>query len=156
MRYLEKHNVEKIKTIGDSYMVVGGVPNRDPLHCQHIANFAIEAEAFMEEYSKTLNFPLKMRVGIHTGTVAAGIVGKKRFSYDLWGDVVNVASRYESTSQPDKIHVSEAVKIRLEDDYIFIDGGMVELKGKGSAKSYFLVGKKSDLPQVIPFRGTNS
>ena len=150
---VEKHSVEKIKTIGDSYMVVGGVPNKDPLHCQHVAEFAIEAEKFLEEFSKSLAFPLHMRIGIHTGTVAAGIVGKKRFSYDLWGDVVNVASRYESTSQPDKIHVSEAVKIRLDDDYIFIDGGMVELKGKGLAKSYFLMGKKSDMPQVIGFRG---
>ena len=153
---VEKHSVEKIKTIGDSYMVVGGVPNKDPLHCQHVAEFAIEAEKFLEEFSKSLAFPLHMRIGIHTGTVAAGIVGKKRFSYDLWGDVVNVASRYESTSQPDKIHVSEAVKIRLDDDYLFIDGGMVELKGKGLAKSYFLIGKKADLPQVVQFKSLSS
>ena len=153
---VEKHNVEKIKTIGDSYMVVGGIPNRDPLHCQHVAEFALEAEKFLEEFSRGLRFPLHMRIGIHTGTVAAGVVGKKRFSYDLWGDVVNVASRYESTSQPDKIHVSEAVKVRLDDDYVFVDGGIVELKGKGQAKSYFLVGRKSDMPQVIEFRNPTS
>ena len=149
---VEKHSVEKIKTIGDSYMVVGGVPNRDPLHCQHVADFAIEAGKFIEEYSKELRFPLRMRIGMHTGTVAAGIVGKKRFSYDLWGDVVNVASRYESTSMPDKIHISEAVKVRLDDDYLIVDGGAVDLKGKGLAKSYFLMGKKSEMPQVTPFR----
>ena len=153
---VEKHGVEKIKTIGDSYMVVGGVPNRDPLHCQHVAEFAIESLKFLEEYSRGLRFPLHMRIGIHTGTVAAGIVGKKRFSYDLWGDVVNVASRYESTSMPDKIHVSEAVKVRLDDDYLLIDGGAVDLKGKGSAKSYFLMGKKSEMPQVIEFRSPSS
>jgi len=153
---VEKYKIEKIKTIGDSYMVVGGVPARDPLHCQHVADFAIEAEKFLEEFSKSLKYPLHMRIGIHTGTVAAGIVGKKRFSYDLWGDVVNVASRYESTSQPDKIHVSEAVKIRLEDDYLFVDGGFVELKGKGPSRSYFLMGKKSDQPQVISFRGNSA
>lgn len=149
---VEKHSVEKIKTIGDSYMVVGGVPNRDPLHCQHVADFAIEAGKFIEEYSKELRFPLRMRIGMHTGTVAVGIVGKKRFSYDLWGDVVNVASRYESTSMPDKIHISEAVKVRLDDDYLIVDGGAVDLKGKGLAKSYFLMGKKSEMPQVTPFR----
>lgn len=149
---VEKHSVEKIKTIGDSYMVVGGVPNRDPLHCQHVADFAIEAGKFIEEYSKELRFPLRMRIGMHTGTVAAGIVGKKRFSYDLWGDVVNVASRYESTSMPDKIHISEAVKVRLDDDYLIVDGGAVDLKEKGLAKSYFLMGKKSEMPQVTPFR----
>ncbi len=93
-----------------------------------------------------------MRIGFHTGTVAAGVVGKKRFSYDLWGDVVNVASRYESTSQPDKIHVSEAVKERLDDDYFFVDGGIVEPKGKGPSKSYFLMGKKTDMPQIVGFR----
>ena len=153
---VEKHGVEKIKTIGDSYMVVGGVPNRDPLHCQHVAEFAIESLKFLEEYSSVLRFPLHMRIGIHTGTVAAGIVGKKRFSYDLWGDVVNVASRYESTSKPDRIHVSEAVKVRLDDDYVLIDGGAVDLKGKGSAKSYFLMGKKSEMPQVIEFRNPSS
>lgn len=148
---VEKHNVEKIKTIGDSYMVVGGVPNRDPLHCQHVAEFAMEVEQFLEEFSKSLQYPLHMRIGMHTGTVAAGVVGKKRFSYDLWGDVVNIASRYESTSQADKIHVSEAVKIRLDDDYLFTDGGFVELKGKGKSKSYFLIGKKADMPQIIKF-----
>ena len=149
---VEKHSVEKIKTIGDSYIVVGGVPNRDPLHCQHVADFAIEAGKFIEEYSKELRFPLRMRIGMHTGTVAAGIVGKKRFSYDLWGDVVNVASRYESTSMPDKIHISEAVKVRLDDDYLIVDGGAVDLKEKGLAKSSFLMGKKSEMPQVTPFR----
>lgn len=148
----EKYQIEKIKTMGDCYMAVGGVPTRDPLHCQHIADFAIDVLNSIQEYGKDLPFELKIRVGIHTGTVAAGIVGKRKFSYDLWGDVVNIANRYEATSHPDKIHVSEAIKIRLDDDYTFMDGGMVELKGKGVAKSYFLIGKKADMPQVIQFK----
>ncbi len=148
---VEKHGVEKIKTIGDSYMVVGGVPNRDPLHCQHIADFALEAQAFIVSYAEGVPYPLQMRTGIHTGTVAAGIVGRKRFSYDLWGDVVNVASRFESTSQPDKIHVSEAVKVRLHDDYVFLDGGTVELKGKEATRSFFLIGKKTLMPGILEF-----
>ncbi|MGD9539387.1 adenylate/guanylate cyclase domain-containing protein [Methylocystis sp.] len=148
---VEKHGVEKIKTIGDSYMVVGGVPNRDPLHCQHIADFALEAQSFIASYGNELPYALHMRMGVHTGTVAAGVVGKKRFSYDLWGDVVNVASRFESTGQPDKIHVSEAVKVRLNDDYVFLDGGTVEFKGKEATRSFFLIGKKTQMPGILEF-----
>ena len=148
---VEKHGVEKIKTIGDSYIVVGGVPNRDPLHCQHIADFALDAQSFIMSFAEGLSYPLKMRMGVHTGTVAAGVVGKKRFSYDLWGDVVNVASRFESTSKPDKIHVSEAVKVRLSDDYVFLDGGTVELKGKEATRSFFLIGKKTQMPGILEF-----
>jgi adenylate cyclase len=148
----EKHQVEKIKTIGDCYMVVAGVPNRDPYHCQHIAEFALDAVRAVEEISAISPLPIRMRMGIHTGTVAAGVVGKKKFSYDLWGDVVNIASRFESTSSPDKIHVSEAVRIRLADDFIFHDSGTVELKGKGAQQSYYLLGKKHELPSVLEFR----
>jgi adenylate cyclase len=145
----DKHSVEKIKTIGDCYMVVGGVPNRDSLHCQHIAEFALDALSYVQRMSNQLPFPVKIRIGIHTGTVAAGVVGKKRFSYDLWGDVVNVASRYESTGEPNKIHVSEAVKFRLADDFTFSDGGEVNLKGKGTVRSFFLI-QRGRAP-VIPF-----
>ena len=148
----EKHGVEKIKTIGDSYMVVGGVPHRDPLHCQHIAEFALEAVAFVRDFSKSFVFPVQMRMGIHTGTVAAGVLGKKKFSYDLWGDVVNVASRFESTSAPERIHVSESVHVRLADDFDFEDSGTVELKGKGSVRSYYLLARKAEASAVLEFR----
>ena len=142
----EKHGVEKIKTIGDSYMVVGGVPNHDQLHCQHVAGFALEAMSFVRSFSSTYPFPIEMRMGIHTGTVAAGVLGKKKFSYDLWGDVVNIASRYESSSSPNSIHVSEAVKVRLADDFVFSDAESVELKGKGIATAYYLLGRKTVIP----------
>lgn len=148
----EKHHVEKIKTIGDCYMVVGGVPNRDPYHCQHIAEFALDAVKVLEEISSSSQLPIKMRMGIHTGTVAAGVVGKKKFSYDLWGDVVNIASRFETTSLPDKIHVSEAVRVRLEDDFLFHNSGSVEFKGKGTQQSYFLLGKKQELASIVQFK----
>lgn len=152
----EKFQIEKIKTIGDCYMAVAGVPTRDPLHCQHVADFALDIINSIQAYEKDLPYSLKIRVGIHTGTVAAGVVGKRKFSYDLWGDVVNVANRFETSSQPGRIHVSETVKMRLEDDYLFSEGGIIELKGKGSTKSYFLVGKKADLPQVIEFKKTGA
>jgi adenylate cyclase len=149
---VEKHGIEKIKTIGDSYMVVGGVPNRDPLHCQHVAEFALDVRGFIEEFSKAYPYPIEMRMGIHTGTVAAGVLGRKKFSYDLWGDVVNMASRFESTSRPNMIHVSEAVFVRLSDDFTFLDGGTVELKGKGVVSSHFLLNRKDDAPKVVEFR----
>jgi adenylate cyclase len=148
----EKHGVEKIKTIGDCYMVVGGVPNRDPLHCQHIAAFAMEALACIERLPQESPYQVQLRIGIHTGTVAAGVVGKKRFSYDLWGDVVNVASRFESTAEPNKIHVSEAVKFRLSDDFMFLDGGEIKLKGKGVMRSFYLLGSKENMPEILEFR----
>ena len=148
----EKHHVEKIKTIGDCYMVVAGVPNRDPLHCQHIAAFAIDARNCIQAFSRDSPYKVHLRMGIHTGTVAAGVVGKHRFSYDLWGDVVNVASRFETSAEPDKIHVSEAVKFRLADDFLFLEGGEVKLKGKGIMKSFYLLGKKENMPEILEFK----
>jgi len=138
----EKHEVEKIKTVGDCYMVVAGIPTRDPLHCQHMAAFAMEALRYIKEISEKSSYNLKLRVGMHTGTVAAGVVGKKKFSYDLWGDVVNIASRFESSGQPNGVHVSEAVRFRLADDFLFSDSGEVNLKGKGPMRSFYLLGRK--------------
>lgn len=148
----EQCGVEKIKTIGDCYMVVAGVPNRDPLHCQHIAAFALKALEYAETLAKETSYNVHLRIGVHTGTVAAGVVGKKRFSYDLWGDVVNVASRFETSSDKNRIHVSETVKFRLSDDFLFLDGGEVKLKGKGTMRSFYLLGKKESMPDVIEFR----
>jgi len=136
--------LEKIKTIGDCYMIVGGVPDRSVTHCQQVADFAIAAIKCVEEYAKESNYDLKIRVGIHTGTVVAGIVGKQKYSYDLWGDVVNIASRMESSGSANKIHITESVKIRLADDYNFVEMGTVDLKGKGITNSFYLTSKKSN------------
>ncbi len=149
---VECHQLEKIKTIGDCYMVVGGVPDRTPLHCQRIAQFALEAIRTIETYSKSFPMPLQIRIGVHTGTVVAGVVGKRKFSYDLWGEVVNMASRYQSTGQPNKIHVSDAVHLRLADDFSFADAGVVELKGHGAEHSWFLTGERAASAEVIELR----
>jgi class 3 adenylate cyclase/HAMP domain-containing protein len=138
------YRLEKIKTIGDCYMVVGGVPDRSPTHCQQVADFAIAAQKSIRAYALESNIDLHIRIGFHTGTVVAGIVGKQKYSYDLWGDVVNTASRMESAGISDKIHVTEAVRVRLADDYTFIENGIVDLKGKGPVKSFILVDKKLD------------
>ncbi len=148
---VQKHRLEKIKTIGDCYMVVGGVPDRSPTHCQQVADFALAALESFNEYAADFVQPLRIRIGMHTGTVVAGIVGKGKISYDLWGDVVNTASRYESTGTPNRIHVSDSVRVRLADDYVFEDGGEIDFKGKGVMHSWFLAGRKREARQIIEF-----
>ncbi len=138
-----KHNVEKIKTIGDCYMVVAGVPDRSPTHAQQIAEFALDMQSALSDYASSSGREISMRTGIHTGTAVAGIVGTSKFTYDLWGDVVNVASRMEATSAPGRIHVSSAVRVRLEDDYEFEDRGTTALKGKGEQNTWFLTDRRT-------------
>ena len=139
-----KLEVEKIKTIGDCYMVVGGIPDRRSTHCQQIADFALEALEQFNDYAKDFGEPLQIRIGMHTGTVVAGVVGTKKFSFDLWGDVVNIASRLESTGVPNRIHVSDAVHVRLMDDFAFEERGDVEIRGKGSIHTWFLLDRNDD------------
>jgi class 3 adenylate cyclase len=136
--------LEKIKTIGDCYMVVGGVPDRSPTHCQQVAEFAIAARESIKSYSVEWGKELDIRIGIHTGTVVAGVVGKQKYTYDLWGDVVNVASRMESASLPGEIHVTETVHLRLADDFLFESRGNIEVRSKGKLNTYFLKGKRTD------------
>ncbi|MFP6580831.1 MAG: adenylate/guanylate cyclase domain-containing protein, partial [Myxococcota bacterium] len=139
-----KLEVEKIKTIGDCYMVVGGIPDRRTTHCQQIADFALEALEQFNDYAKDFGEPLQIRIGMHTGTVVAGVVGTKKFSFDLWGDVVNIASRLESAGVPNRIHVSDAVHVRLMDDFAFEERGNIEVKGKGSIHTWFLLDRNDD------------
>ena len=140
----EKYKLEKIKTIGDCYMAVAGVPDRSPTHAQQMADFAIEALEVLKAQNIRLSRNVQIRIGIHCGTVAAGIIGRKKFAYDLWGDVVNITSRLEGTADPMKIHVSESIHSRLEDSYLFEARGEVELKNRGKLRTYFLVGKKTE------------
>ncbi len=151
---VDKYGIEKIKTIGDAYMAVGGLPDPDDQHCQKVANMAIEInEIIKAKYAEKYN--LKLRIGIHTGKAVAGVIGNKKFSYDLWGDAVNIASRFEASGHPEEIHITEDVKNILADDFIYEDCGEVMIKGKGMMKSYFLKGKKEikNLPDVLPLNG---
>jgi class 3 adenylate cyclase/HAMP domain-containing protein len=138
----EKYKLEKIKTIGDCYMAVAGVPDRSPTHAQQMADFSLEALSILKSQNQKLSRNLQIRIGMHSGTVAAGIIGRKKFAYDLWGDVVNVTNRLEGTAEPMKIHVSESVHARLEDSYLFEDRGEVELRNRGKLRTYYLIGKK--------------
>ena len=138
----EKYKLEKIKTIGDCYMAVAGVPDRSPTHAQQMADFSLEALSALKSQNKQMSRNLEIRIGMHSGTVAAGIIGRKKFAYDLWGDVVNITSRLEGTAEPMKIHVSESVHARLEDSYLFEERGEVELRNRGKLRTYYLIGKK--------------
>ena len=152
---LAEFGLEKIKTIGDCYMVVGGVPERSPIHCQQVARFALAALKTLDDYNRESGQTLQMRMGIHTGTVVAGIVGKQKYSYDLWGDVVNIASRLESTSLPGRIHVASAVRARLLDDFELEERGQVEIRGLGPTQTSFLIQEKAEwAPASLDDRGS--
>ncbi len=129
----ERHGLEKIKTIGDAYMVVGGLPAPMENHAAAVMAMAIDMQAAVKHH------PFKLRIGINTGPVVAGVIGKKKFSYDLWGDAVNIASRMESHGVVDRIQVSTETHGLLKDRFEFEDRGCIKLKGRGQARTYLWV-----------------
>jgi len=139
-----QYGLEKIKTIGDAYMIAGGLPVRSQDHCVRVARFALRLlEVVNEEALRSRNRMLKLRIGIHTGEVVAGVIGTTKISYDLWGDTVNTASRMESHGEPGRIHVSEAVYQQLQHQFIFQERGIIDIKGKGMMPTWFLIAERS-------------
>jgi class 3 adenylate cyclase len=134
--------VEKIKTIGDAYMAVAGLPIPRPDHAQLCAELALgmfdDLKAFNQENGKELD----MRIGLNSGPVVAGVIGFTKFSYDLWGNTVNTASRMESTSKPGRVQVSPATYEAIKDDFTLEDGGLMECKGLGEILTHLLISKK--------------
>jgi class 3 adenylate cyclase len=141
---MEKHNIEKIKTIGDSYMAAGGLPTVNETHAQDVVKAALEIQQFMldlAEKKKANNEPFfEIRIGVHTGPVIAGIVGVKKFQYDIWGDTVNTASRMESSGNVGKVNISESTYqiVKNNDEYSFESRGKIEAKGKGLLEMFFV------------------
>jgi class 3 adenylate cyclase len=152
-RLAEKHGLEKIKTIGDAYMVVAGIPQPVADHAVAIAHMALDMLQGVTEYGKRTGTDLSIRIGIHTGSVVAGVIGRKKFIYDLWGDTVNTASRMESHGLPGRIHVSEATYQELQYLFEFEPREPIEVKGKGQMKTFLLLGQRARESIRIPGTG---
>jgi class 3 adenylate cyclase len=135
---VDQLKVEKIKTIGDAYMAVSGIPTPNPDHVQTIAELALEMREAVVKYRHLTGTPLEVRIGVHTGPVVAGVIGARRFLYDLWGDTVNTASRLEQSSVPGEIRISAEVAACLAPTYEVEPRGMVKLKGKGEVAAFAL------------------
>jgi PAS domain S-box-containing protein len=140
-RLAEKHGLEKIKTIGDAYMLVGGLPEPRVDHAEAVAAMAIDMLEEIRRFRRPDGQPCRIRIGLNTGPVVAGVIGTRKFSYDLWGDTVNVASRMESHGAAGQIHVSEATYRRLCERYTFSPPQSTEIKGRGTMTTYFLTGR---------------
>jgi PAS domain S-box-containing protein len=136
--------LEKIKTIGDAYMVAAGlpIPRRD--HAEAIADMALAMQSAVERFQSEQGESIQIRIGINTGIVVAGVIGTNKFIYDLWGDAVNIASRMESSGQPGSIQVTEATYERLKNKYVFQKRGIIDVKGKGQMETYWLMDSQTN------------
>ena len=134
--------VEKVKTIGDAYMAVAGVPEPDPNHATAMALMALGMLDALHRFNENYDPPFQMRIGIQTGPVAAGIIGSHRFLYDIWGDTVNMAARFESYSEPDRIHVTAEMAHLLQPDFMVEPRGIMDIRGKGEVETFFLNGRR--------------
>jgi class 3 adenylate cyclase len=141
-----EHRLEKIKTIGDAYMVASGLLGNSSDHAEHLAKTALEMQEAIGRR------PLQLRIGIDIGPVVAGVIGRRRFIYDLWGDTVNTASRMESHGLPGTIQVTERAYRRLASTFAFRERGIVEVKGKGPIRTYLLVGTQTNATSEAPAR----
>jgi adenylate cyclase len=141
---VDQHGLEKIKVSGDSYMVVSGVPQPRSDHVEALADLALDMAETAKGIRDSRGNVLPLRIGLASGPVVAGVVGSRRFFYDVWGDAVNVASRMESTDSVGRIQVPEDVYRRLKNDFVLQERGAVAVKGKGVMRTWYLIGRKPD------------
>jgi class 3 adenylate cyclase len=139
---IEKYNLEKIKTIGDSYMCAGGIPLPNENHVLNIVRAGLEIQNYVKEHNKKRIEqqlpPWVARIGIHVGPVIAGVVGKKKYAYDIWGSTVNIASRMESNGEPGRVNISQAVFDQIKDHYACSPRGKIRAKNIGEIDMYFI------------------
>jgi class 3 adenylate cyclase len=140
----DRFGVEKIKTLGDTYMAACGVPAAQPDHAERLANLALRMLSIAERFESDRHLPVHFRIGLHTGPAIAGIIGRRKFCYDLWGDTINVAALLQSAGAPDRIHVSQAFREALGNTFVFQAREPIELKGRAPAPSYYLLGRADD------------
>ena len=140
-----QHEVEKIKTIGDAYMAATGILHDDEGSLKRLAQLSIAMHQEVEKLNQELNVELKLRIGLHTGPVTAGVIGSRKFIYDLWGDTVNIAARMESHGIPKRTQVSEAVYLNLKGRFLFEPLGAKTIKGKGEMNTYLLISERIDV-----------
>lgn len=138
-RLAQRHGLEKIKTVGDAYMLAAGLPAARADHAEAMAKMAVDMLAEFTRLREALGLDLAIRIGMESGPVVAGVIGRHKFSYDLWADTVNTASRLESNGVPGRIQVGEQAYRRLRDRHRFEERGELEVKGKGRILAYLLV-----------------
>ncbi len=143
-RLVERHGLEKIKTTGDAYMVVSGVPHVRSDHAEALADLALEMRDAAANFVDPKGRKVPVRIGIASGPVVAGVVGTRKFFYDVWGDAVNTASRMESTGEAGRIQIAPATQERIKDHFILESRGISEIRGKGRMQTWFLVGRDPD------------
>jgi guanylate cyclase len=142
---VEKYDLEKIRTIGDNYMVSSGAPRPRPDHAQALARLALDMQAYLQGRPAENGREVSFRIGINSGPVIGGVIGRKKFVYDLWGDPVNLASRMESQGVPGKIQISEATYALIKDEFACEPRGVLAIKGKGEMGTWFLMGEKASI-----------
>jgi len=138
----EKYGLEKIKTVGDTYMVVAGAPIPAQQHAHAAAEFSLGIRKALIKFNENTGHQLSLRIGVHSGPVVAGIIGKRKFSYDLWGDVVNIASRMESHGVPGEIQITESTAQLIANSFSIEERGFMDIKGKGQMKTFWLKGQR--------------
>ena len=136
---VDRYDLEKVKTIGDAYMVVGGMPEPSADHTARVAGMALDLAESIGRIESAVRLGIAFRIGIHCGPIVAGVIGTRKFIYDVWGDTVNMASRMESLGIPGRVQVTHAVAERLRGSFDLEDRGFIDVKGKGLTPTYFLV-----------------
>jgi guanylate cyclase len=143
---VERHGLEKIKTIGDCYMAAAGVPDARPDHAREAALLALDMRDAVATSAVAGQSGVELRIGINSGPVVAGVIGTKRFLYDLWGDAVNTASRMESQGTPGEIQMTRTTYELLKDEFVCTLRGTIPIKGKGQMETWYLVGPRKASP----------